>query len=182
MPNGSPACPAPSGPSAGRTPISAWEPSRALRRRARASPGASSGVARGDDREDGHRRGGTPLAPRGGLQAPQRDALAVPNRMPVILDPEQYEIWLSPATTTDRAKAMLQPYVGGYDGLLGSQGGLQHEEQQPSGARRAYRRGLSGRASAIRVELSYTPSLSSPPPERSEKEKDHASECLLPTP
>ena len=32
--------------------------------------------------------------------------------MPVILDPEQYDAWLSPDAAAEEAKALLRPYAG----------------------------------------------------------------------
>lgn len=43
---------------------------------------------------------------------PNAVASEVHDRMPVILDPEQYDAWLSPATAAEEAKALLQPYPG----------------------------------------------------------------------
>lgn len=43
---------------------------------------------------------------------PHEVAGAIHDRMPVILDPDDYETWLSPDTPANDAKALLQPYAG----------------------------------------------------------------------
>lgn len=43
---------------------------------------------------------------------PNAVAAEIHDRMPVILDPEQYDAWLSPDTAAEEAKALLRPYTG----------------------------------------------------------------------
>ena len=40
-------------------------------------------------------------------------AAAVHDRMPVILNPEDYDRWLAPETTVDELRALLKPFPAG---------------------------------------------------------------------
>jgi putative SOS response-associated peptidase YedK len=46
------------------------------------------------------------------VTTPNEVTAEIHDRMPVILDPEEYDAWLSPATTADDAKGLLRPYEG----------------------------------------------------------------------
>jgi putative SOS response-associated peptidase YedK len=46
------------------------------------------------------------------VTTPNEVAAEIHDRMPVILNPEEYDAWLSPATTADDAKGLLRPYEG----------------------------------------------------------------------